>query len=125
VDRPPIKALDAGPGGWFGVDVVLRPSGPVDDGELLVAAVAGALEDVAGPEHGRDPAFTYSFDMSPPEGEAGVTVWVRAPSIGAAVDAAAALVLRCAAEAGIEGASLWDLRVVPEEAVLGQRADWP
>jgi hypothetical protein len=115
---PPIRALDRGEGEWFHVDVVLRPSVPVDDGdEALAAAVAAALEPVPGPAHGRDPAHTYSFDVSPPEGEAGVSVWVRAASVGAAVDAATALVLRCAAEVGLEGASLWDLRVVPHAAV--------
>jgi hypothetical protein len=115
---PPIRALDRGEGEWFHVDVVLRPSGRVDDdGRAFVAAVSRALEPMPGPEHGRDPEHTYSFDVSPPEGDVGVSVWVRAASAGAAVDAATALVLRCAAEVGLDGASLWDLRVVPHAAV--------
>ena len=114
---PSIRAL-GGEGEWFHVDVVLRPSVPVEDGdEALAAAVAAALEPVPGPAHARDPELTYSFDVSPPEGDVGVSVWVRAGSVGAAVDAATALVLRCAAEVGLEGASLWDLRVVPHPAV--------
>ena len=114
----PIRALDLGEGEWFHVDVVLRPSGSVDDADgRLVAAVAGALEPVAGPEHGRDPEIQGSYDISPPEGDLGVGLWVRAPSAGAAVDAAAALVLRCAAETGLGAASLWDLRVVPHAAM--------
>jgi hypothetical protein len=124
---PPIKALDRGEGEWFLIDVVLRPSDPVDDDDdrRLVAAVAAVLEPVVGPVHGRDPEIEGSYDITPPEGDLGVGLWVRASSAGAAVDAATALVLQCAAEVGLEAASLWDLRVVPEDAVLGPRVGWP
>jgi hypothetical protein len=125
VERPSIKALDTGAGGWFHVDVVLRPTAPSDDDGRLAAAVSGALDTVAGPERGRDPVHEYSYDVAPPEGELGVGLWVRAVGIGAAVDAAIELVLRCAADLGHAGASLWDVRALPEEAVLSPRGDWP
>lgn len=126
MERPPTKALDTGAGTWFLVDVVLRPAGPIADGDdaRLVGVVAGALAPVAGPDHGRDPEVAFSYDIAPPEGELGVELWVRAATIGEAVDAATELVLRCAAEAGLGDASLWDVRTIPEDAVLGPRV-WP
>lgn len=125
VGGPPIKALDTGDGSWFKVEVVLRTTSPVEDGGELAAHVASALPRVVGPEPARDPDLAWSYDVGPPEGGVGAGVWVRAAGTGAAADLVESLVRRGAAELGIDGVSLWDLRVIPEEAVLGPRADWP
>jgi hypothetical protein len=125
VEREPIRALDTGDGGWFCVEVVLRTAATVDDDGSLAAHVAAELPSVLGPELARDPELAWSYDISPPEGGVGVGLWVRASSTGAAADAGEALVRRCADDLCIEKVTLWDLRVIPEEAVLGPRADWP
>ena len=116
-----MHVVDAGSGEWWQVDVVLRP--PPDSGDLhdrLLELVRAASQDVDEvPSVVRDPEQTYSFDMSPPEGDLGVAVWVRAPEVGSAVQGAWRLVASCVR--GLDPhhePQLWDLRIVPVTAVL-------
>ncbi len=113
--------MDEGSGGWWKVDVILRP--PEGSGDLhnrLPEIVRAALPDVHDvPSVIREPEQAYSFDMSPPEGNLGVAVWVRAPDVGSAVEAAWKLVASCMRELHSEHPpELWDLRVMPMTAVL-------
>ena len=51
--------------------------------------------------------------MAPPDGSSGVSVWVRADSIGEAVDVAVALVSDTATTVMGEHHPLWDVRIGP------------
>ena len=113
--------MDSGSGDWWNVEVVLRP--PPGSGDLqqrlleLVCAASSDVDDV--PSVVRDPEQTGSFDMSPPEGNLGVSLWVRTPDLGTAVHRAWALVASCLRDLDPHHEpELWDLRVVPLTAVL-------
>jgi hypothetical protein len=112
-----VFSLDSGSGGsWFHVDVVVR-TGRVS-GDELVAAVLPALVEIAdAPAEVTAPSATASYDAEPPEGSAGVGLWVRSDSIGGAVDAAVRVVAGAAADLD-EHLALWDVRALPVEAVL-------
>ena len=112
-----VRFLDDDAGGsWFRVDVVVR-TGRLSSDQLLAAVVPGLAAVADAPVEVTGPEPAASYDAEPPEGSAGVGVWVRGGSVGAAVDAAVRLV-QAAAAAADGGASLWDVRALPIEAVL-------
>lgn len=107
----------------FRVDVVLRPIG-VDRAvqARLTAALAARLP-------ADDPTLepwasladvdeAYSYDMEPPEGTAGLGMWVRADEPGAAVTTAWAEASAASEVAAGRPLPLWDLRLVPRTAML-------
>lgn len=98
---------------WI-VDVVLRAHGRENDEGAVIAAVADALSTHAeGP-----PQQTSSYDIPPPDGSIGVSCLLRTAGAGDAVDQAINLVSAAAtAVTGISHA-LWDVRALPEAAVL-------
>jgi hypothetical protein len=110
-------------GEWYRVDVVVRDE-DAGTGDSLADAVRGELVDEADVPPGvGDPEPTCSFDGPPPEGEAGVGLWVRGPTIGAAVDAAVGVVVSTAGQLAGRPVGLWDVRVIPLTAVLRNPAD--
>jgi hypothetical protein len=104
-------------------EVVLRV--PERDAErnqqiLLEAITAVATPLDTEPVHRvQDIAPTWSYDIQPPQPDAGVGVacWVLADSVGDAAEAAWRAVLS-ASDAFSTEASLWDLRVIPRDAIL-------
>jgi hypothetical protein len=116
-----MAALGSGSDLWR-VDVVLRRDGGSDVESLaIVAALSARLEglptspdeDVLG-----GPRPEASYDMPPPEGSVGVSCWVRADTVGEAVQVGHDAVV--AAASGVTGLSLplWDLRVVPRTSIM-------
>lgn len=106
------------------VDVVLRRSSPTDDEvSRVVAMVASDLDDPR-PSHQEEifggPAATSSFDLNPPEGSIGVSVWVRADSAGDAANLAHEAVAAAALAVTGLRLPLWDLRVVPRQAIMSR-----
>ena len=118
---PVMAALGSGHHLWR-VDVVLRRAAPTDDvSAAVVAAVTARLD---GPDATLDeqvlsaPRDTYSFDMPPPEGSIGVSCWVRADDVGQAASVGHAAVAAAAQDVTGLSLPLWDLRVVPREAMM-------
>ena len=106
---------------WWQVDIMVRPPfGTGDLNQALVERLRASLPDLDDvPPVVRDPEPTYSFDMSPPEGDLGVAVWVRASSPGRAVDAAwSAVGSELRALTPDHAPQLWDVRLVPASAVM-------
>ncbi len=116
-----MAALGSGSALWR-VDVVLRREGGSDVESVAVVAALTTLldgrpttadEDVLG---GPTPASSY--DMPPPEGSVGVSCWVRADSVGDAVQVGHDAVVAAAREVTGVALPLWDLRVVPGTAIM-------
>lgn len=115
-DAHAVRAHDSGSGPWFHVDVVLRPPAPADIDRLVeqIRIRLAEVETTAPIDH---PQTAVSFDGSPPEGDFGVGIWVRAPTAGDAVDIAVHLAMAGAEALGAAGSRIWDLRVVPVDGV--------
>ncbi len=64
---------------------------------------------------------TYSYDLTAPEGEIGVSCWVRADSLGEAAQTGYEVVARAFEDAVGSPAELWDLRLVPRTAITDSR----
>jgi hypothetical protein len=67
-------------------------------------------------------AGTYSYDLSAPEGEVGVSCWVRADSLGQAAQLGFDTVARAFVEVVGRPADLWDLRLIPRSAITDGRS---
>jgi hypothetical protein len=104
-------------------EVVLRV--PLADAERnqqqLVEAVASASETIEVEDVPRMPdvTTTSSYDMQPPlpDGGVGVAAWVLAATVGEAAEIAWAVV-DAATRTFTTEASLWDLRIIPRDAIL-------
>ena len=116
-----MAALGSGSALWR-VDVVLRRDGGSDvESEAIVAALTAVLEglptsadeDVLGGPHPE-----ASYDMPPPEGSVGVSCWVRADTVGDAVQVGHDAVVAAAHEVTGLVLPMWDLRVVPRAAIM-------
>ena len=116
-----MAALGSGNELWR-VDVVLRRSASSDaEASAVVALLASQLDDrrpTPDEEIFGGPAPTQSFDLDPPEGSIGVSCWVRADTVGLAADLGHAVVSEAAQEVTGENLPLWDLRVVPRDAMM-------
>jgi hypothetical protein len=103
------------------VDVVLRRAGATDEqADEVVGRLAEGLSTVPRSDDEaifRDIESTASYDIPPPEGSVGVSLWVRADSVGAAVQVGFDAVQTAAAEIIGKTLPLWDLRVVPRSAM--------
>ena len=77
-------------------------AGPVSDDETIFRPVEAAS----------------SYDMPPSEGSLGASLWVRADTIGAAVQVGFDAVQTVAEEVTGQTLPLWDLRVVPRSAMM-------
>jgi hypothetical protein len=118
-----MRVIHDAAGEWFRVDVVVRGE-DAGSGDSLADAVRAQLADEADVPPGvGEPEPTFSFDGPPPEGQAGVGVWVRQPTIGAAVDAAVGLVVSTAGQLAGRPVEVWDVRVIPLSAVLRNPAE--
>lgn len=104
------------------VDVVLRRPGPSEpETSAVVALVTSQLDDpreVQDEEIFGGPRGTQSFDLDPPEGSIGVSCWVRADTVGAAAEVGHQSVVSAALAVTGVRLPLWDLRVVPREAMM-------
>src|SRR5689334_852169 len=92
----------------FAVDVVLRANGHADLEDDVVAQVALAF-----PKSRRPPARAYSFDMEPPDGSIGVSLWLTGEGVGDVVDQAIAVVVAAAHQVTGQHLPIWDIRIVP------------
>ena len=115
--------------GWWEVDVVLRRAATTDADDEAIREVV--RQSVAGLERPNDDrAFdgvheTSSYDMTPPEDSVGVSFWLRAESPGAAVDAAEGIVQAACLQVLGTVLPVWDLRLLPLEAVLARHENLP
>ena len=60
----------------------------------------------------------WSYDIQPPEGGVGISLWVRADDVGAAAQAGWFTVRDAATTVLGEEPRLWDLRIIPRDAIL-------
>jgi hypothetical protein len=116
-------ALGSGNHLWR-VDVVLRRSDPTDaEVSAVVAHVTSQLDD---PHTAHDeeifggPRATQSFDLDPPEGSIGVSCWVRADTVDEAAKVGHESVVEAALAVTGSRLTLWDLRVVPRDAMMSR-----
>src|SRR5207237_545784 len=89
----------------------------------MKALVSECLAEVAhalSRDEQRPPRSTGGFDVSPPAGEIGVSLWVRADSAGDAVDKALRIVKSAATTVTGKYHPLWDMRIVPGTAIFGR-----
>jgi|GEM_PF-3135090 len=116
-----MSSLGSGAALWR-VDVVLRRAGATDRQAVeVVTRLATDLstglmsddETIVG-----DVEAAASYDMPPPEGSLGVSFWVRADTVGAAVQVGFDAVLAAAKQVTGQTLPLWDLRVVPRSAMM-------
>ena len=100
---------------------MLRRAGATDEqADEVVGRLAKDLSTVPRSDDEaifRDIESTASYDIPPPEGSVGVSLWVRADSVGAAVQVGFDAVQTAAAEIIGKTLPLWDLRVVPRSAM--------
>jgi hypothetical protein len=91
--------------------------------ERLIATVLNTTVEFDGdvPQM-RDVESTSSYDIQPPGGGVGIAFWVRADEVGSAADIGWAVVRDAAAELFVEAPQLWDLRVIPREAILADES---
>jgi hypothetical protein len=120
-----VAAFGKGSNLWR-VDVVLRRDGATDEEvDAILSLLAAALARLPTPDNEEalpDLATTGSFDMEPPGGSLGVTCWVRADSVGGAVQAGYDAVQSACTQVTTRPHALWDLRVLPRDAIT-PRAD--
>jgi hypothetical protein len=117
-----MRCLGGGSKLWR-TEVVLRV--PERDSEqnqqLLLEAVAAATTTIDADDVLRvaDVSPAWSYDIQPPQPDRGVGVacWVLSDSVGQAAETAWQVVETAATTLATE-ASLWDLRVIPREAIL-------
>lgn len=67
-------------------------------------------------------AATYSYDLSAPEGEVGISCWVRADSLGQAAQLGFETVAQAFTEVAGRPPELWDLRLMPRSAITDGRS---
>jgi hypothetical protein len=118
-----MAALGSGSELWR-VDVVLRRSSPSDaEVSAVVGLVTARLDDPRPAEDEEifgSPVATSSFDLNPPEGSIGVSCWVRADTVGDAASVGHEVVTEAALAVTGLPLPLWDLRVVPREAMMSR-----
>lgn len=123
-----MRGLVLGNGAWWRVEVVLRHATSHADQRELLSAVTRLLDDSASmPAKASDPEAARSYDANPPEGGVGIAMWVQSETLGSAADGAVGVVMQAGTQiTGTAGwASIWDVRVVPADAVLGARPGVP
>jgi len=120
-----MAAFGAGSELWR-VDVVLRLGAAASDTQARVLGrLTTWLTDLptqADEEVHPALAGTYSYDLSAPEGEVGVSCWVRADSLGQAAQLGFDTVARAFAEEVGRPPELWDLRLIPRSAITDGRS---
>jgi hypothetical protein len=109
------------------VDVVLRGI----NGDEHIDAVLGRLREYLSPtpDMPDEAVFanveeTGSYDMDPPDGSLGVSMWVRADAVGEAVQTGTDAVVAACAQMTGRSLELWDVRVLPRSAVIERDSDW-
>lgn len=107
------------------VDVVLRLGATPSDAPIRVLDLLTAWQrDLPTETDERvHPSLeaTGSYDLPAPDGEVGVSCWVRANSVGEAAQLAYDVVSRAYREVTEHEAHLWDLRLLPRAAITGIR----
>lgn len=116
-----MAALGSGADLWR-VDVVLRRASGTDVETMAIVQLLTSRLDGRAPTADEDifggPREASSFDLPPPEGSVGVSCWVRADSVGEAVQVGYEAVVAAAGEVTGLSLPLWDLRVVPRSAMM-------
>jgi hypothetical protein len=87
--------------------------------DSLVSALAAKATVLDDTQPGlNDIEYAWSYDIQPPEGGTGVACWVRSDTVGAAAEAGWNAIREAAhVTLGVD-ARLWDLRVIPRDAIL-------
>jgi hypothetical protein len=120
-DHRGMSSLGSGAALWR-VDVVLRRAGATDaQADEVVSRLATDLSRRPASDDEtifRDVESTNSYDMPPPEGSVGVSLWVRADTVGVAVQVGFNAVQAATQEVTGHALPLWDLRVVPRSAMM-------
>lgn len=119
-----MTAFGTGSGLWR-VDVVLRRGTATADTHVevlgLLATWLSGLPTLPDEQVHRDLQETSSYDLPAPDGEVGVSCWVRADSVGEAAQTAYDVVTRAFREVSGHSTDLWDLRLVPRSAITEGR----
>jgi hypothetical protein len=120
-----VTAFGTGSGLWR-VDVVLRRGTASADTHVevlgLLATWQSGLPTLPDEQVHRDLRETWSYDLPAPDGEVGVSCWVRADSVGEAAQTAYDVVARAFHAVSGQPADLWDLRLVPRSAITEGRS---
>jgi len=107
------------------IDVVLRLGAAPSDAPTRVLALLAAwqrnLPTLVDEKVHPSLRETGSYDLPAPDGEVGVSCWVRADSLGDAAQLAFDVVSRAYTEISGRPAELWDLRLLPRSAITGTR----
>jgi len=107
------------------VDVVLRlGAAPSDASSKVLSLLAAWQEDLPHlSDENVHPSLreTGSYDLPSPDGEVGISCWVRADTVGDAAQLGFGVVSRAYAEVSGLPADLWDLRLLPRSAITGIR----
>jgi hypothetical protein len=115
-----MRAVGKGRDLWR-VEIVMRaPEPDADRVRELLNAVEAATEPRGDSGELRlpDVESTWSYDAQPPEGGVGVACWVQSDSVGDAAEQAWHVVREATADVLGAAAPLWDLRVIPQAAIL-------
>jgi hypothetical protein len=119
-----VAAFGAGSQLWR-VDVVLRLGAAPSDAPAkvlgLLAARQQGLPTLDDEKVHPSLEATGSYDLPAPDGEVGISCWVRAESVGQAAQAAFDVVSGAYIEVSALRADLWDLRLLPRSAITGIR----
>lgn len=115
-----MAAFGSGTALWR-IDVVLRCDGCTQEqaDHIVERLTAAGAAHAATPDEAvfPDVRATYSFDLEPPEGSVGASFWVRADTLGEATQVGYDAMLTAAIEVTGRALPLWDVRVVPREAI--------
>ena len=109
------------------VDVVLRLGAVPSDASAkvlsLLASWQGDLPTLSDENVHPSLRETGSYDLPAPDGEVGVSCWVRADTVGDAAQLGFGVVSRAYTAVSGLPADLWDLRLLPRSAITGIRED--
>ena len=119
-----MAAFDTGSQLWR-VDVALRLGSAPSDAPTkvlcLLASWQGDLPTLVDEKVHPSLRATGSYDLPAPDGEVGVSCWVRADSVRDAAQLAFDMVSRAYTQVSGRPADLWDLRLLPRSAITGIR----
>jgi hypothetical protein len=92
-------------------------AGTAAESEALVGRLLAELRDANGEPDSLDVREGACWDIIPPGGALGADVWIQADTVGEAADLGLRLVEAEVRNVAGEAPSLWDVRVLPREAI--------
>ena len=114
--QPQMRAFGRGARLWR-VTVMFDAAGGPSDPEELTGRLRAQLAAASGEPESFDVRAGACWDMIPPGGALGADIWVRADSVGDAADLALDVVEREVRAVAGDRPLLWDVRVIPREAI--------